>query len=760
VENQKKKLRRISDEDRRAYRARLGSDDAGRRLPKVETAEGVWDLVAKPLGIVLDDATLVAKQALVVVLDTVIAAGRHSTGDLFHRVFDALAGRWSLSFQDAGARGAFTIYNTSELTVQPSYRELLLAGVPLEDLWRHAVTKWVKTDGENPFYDIRRVPFGSYQVTLSEDPAKRDDFLKIARSDEQYRRELRGFRLLLNEDPRPEREPQREVAAEWSFNEVALGEKSEELLRRQEDTRLIFNITLFRHDCECMVEGANAIARDLWEQYEIDATLDHNCRQRRGTLVWSERHKNVFTAIPTEGDDYKGRRRGVWVQLARYDRLRSLLDNFDEVYARTSLITWGHLHAVEPGEEWGIGGILFHQRVIKSGFHRDINRRYAPSHFWPTHVPKTYYRSRWFRVETPVPELAVTDPRFKIYGPPLFELVDRDINSSMTQILAVLLDIPDLEEKARSTTPKFNHYLANEALRIHRESGDLLADGYDGEDGYKRLVEFVKALWMRTLYGSAAREVVYNLATEVDDYGLGWKTKAGLWEDGWLEEATKKAHAFLTSFPWYATVERYLHACQHLGDIALKKSRFRGVDVTDPSDGAPVRWNPVHRASKRVPVGSHYLYPNLPGRTVTIQSKKVFQPAQRDPITGDYAVDRGKLKRQIAPMMVHMLDAYFSSLVIAGLTKAGIRDVVGINDAWHVPALFQAKNRGPVISGQATLDTVILEAGAPWLKGLGSIYQDFIGYLGDTEDGKWFQNLEAKWRDRKERSDWPAFATH
>ena len=731
--------RRASPEERRDYLARLGSD-VSRGCPTAETAQEVWDLLAKPLGIDLTDVTTVQKQAFVVVVDTVIAAGRHATGDLFNRIFDALASRWSPSFIDAGERGAFTVYAMSERTVKASYRELLLAGVPLDDLWREAVTKWFKKDGENPLYDVRRVPFGTYQITLAGDATLRDEIEKLVRSDKQYRPAPRGHRLLLDEDPHPERVTQREVAAEWSFNEVVLGEKSETLLAVQEQTRLLFNITLFRYDCERIVKEANTIASGLWEQHGIDATLDHACRKRDGKLIWSARHKAVFTAIPKEGDDYKARRRAVWIRLAQYDRRRSLIDNFDEVYARASRIPWGHVHKPADGET-----VLFDYRVIKSGFHRDINRRYSPAHFWPNHVPKAY-RSRWFRVEPAWPLIAKADPLFaRLYNPD-YHFADRDISSSQTQILAVLLNIPDLEERARSKTPKFKHYLADEALRMHQESGgNLLADGYEGAEGYEKLVAFVKEFWMRTLYGSAGREVVFNLAMEVDEYGLGWKTRAEMWDDHWLTEAEQKAYVYLTSFPWYATVQRYLHACKHLGDRALMQSRFRGVELTDPYDGAPVRWNPIRRAPKRVAVGSHYLYPNLPGK-------------HRDPATGDYAVDSGHLKREIAPMAVHMLDAYFSSLVIEGLLKRGVRDVVGIHDNWLVPALTEAGSGGRVFPGVQVLEAAIQGAGRAWLEGLGSVYKEFIGYLGDTDDGRWFQQLEADWRARVARQDWPTFA--
>src|SRR6266487_3467242 len=98
------KLGPVAREERRVYLDRLGSE-AIRECPMAETATKVWDLLAKPLDVMLDNPSLLVKQALVVVLDTVIAAGRRPTGDLFHRIFDALSRRWSLSFRDAGTRG-------------------------------------------------------------------------------------------------------------------------------------------------------------------------------------------------------------------------------------------------------------------------------------------------------------------------------------------------------------------------------------------------------------------------------------------------------------------------------------------------------------------------------------------------------------------------------------------------------------------------------------------------------------------------------
>ena len=77
-------------------------------------------------------------------------------------------------------------------------------------------------------------------------------------------------------------------------------------------------------------------------------------------------------------------------------------------------------------------------------------------------------------------------------------------------------------------------------------------------------------------------------------------------------------------------------------------------------------------------------------------------------------------------------------LVIEGLLERGVGNVVGINDAWQVPVLYAAEEGGPLVSGEQTLADAIHGAGQPWLEGLGSVYKEFIGYLGDTDDGRWF----------------------
>jgi hypothetical protein len=75
-----------------------------------------------------------------------------------------------------------------------------------------------------------------------------------------------------------------------------------------------------------------------------------------------------------------------------------------------------------------------------------------------------------------------------------------------------------------STNPKFKNWLAQELCRLHENTpGGLLADGYLGA-GDERLVEFIKAHWMRRMYGSELQQIIWKLGKERPKYGPGWRT--------------------------------------------------------------------------------------------------------------------------------------------------------------------------------------------------------------------------------------------
>jgi hypothetical protein len=146
-----KKLGPVSAAERRDYCARVGSDAKWRR-PAEKTARAVWVLMEEwqpvPLealmpkvrtrlsGEAYDQAALVGQQSLVVALDCAIAAGDHVKMLTFNRLLDSLATRWSISFRRARRKGARTVYDVREATAKAIWRELLVAGVRIDTLWK------------------------------------------------------------------------------------------------------------------------------------------------------------------------------------------------------------------------------------------------------------------------------------------------------------------------------------------------------------------------------------------------------------------------------------------------------------------------------------------------------------------------------------------------------------------------------------------------------------------------------------------------
>src|SRR5262249_28162643 len=152
-----------------------------------------------------------------------------------------------------------------------------------------------------------------------------------------------------------------------------------------------------------------------------------------------------------------------------------------------------------------------------------------------------------------------------------------------------------------------------------------------------------------------------------------------------------------------------------------------GVVFRDPLDQSEVRWHHAQRATTRV--GHEEIEVRPFGKEV----KGAFVPLPRG------AVDTAELARFVTPCLTHMLDAYFSSLVIEGLRKAGVPNVIALHDAWRVPNTFpdapylELDSIGQTaISGPAVLERVIEEVGKEWLLGLEDIYDRLIGYLGNN----------------------------
>lgn len=373
---------------------------------------------------------------------------------------------------------------------------------------------------------------------------------------------------------------------------------------------------------------------------------------------------------------------------------------------------------------------------IHSGFYRLINRRYQPTCFWPPYVsakrplPETRdegslsrdvaetvaslesYRRRWFKAR---------DTRGQEC-----DLVGVDVSSSQTQIIVALLGLKKVEEILASGKA-WKRVLTEDLWRRHEQGELRLRDGYSGAED-TRLEELAKNLWMRILYGSPLYQIVTDQWEDRTTFGPGIG----------YDDALR----FLERQPGYAELKEFLEACKHVAKVAFKGDPYAGVIFKDPFDGVDVRWNPVRRAESMVKSEGHRVWVSLPGRT----AKGRFIP-NRANAAGDFPVDPQRLQRMVAPCLVHMLDAFFSSLVMERLADRGVHDFVGIHDCWLVPERVQAD--GVERSGREVLREVIGEASVLWLQGLGPTYDGLRTYLGETREyGTFVTNIQRQWENR------------
>lgn len=753
--------------ERRARHLALCPDyDAGWKRPTPQTAEAVWDLLAPALNIKLEDLfppfppvrdllpderherAVTAKQALLVVLDRLVRAGRQRRTLTLNPVFDALAVRWSDHFRRARKEsGAFQVRDMKLETAKASRRDLLRAEIRLDALWRVAVGRWSAEDGGNPLYYVKQLLYGGYQVFLKEPSRELDQFERLVRSDPSYRPHDSGWRLLRAEAPLPPREPRQEVCAERAYNVVCLGPRSERLLDAQAQVHLMFNAEAFRDDYLTAEQAADAIRQKLREGYGVDPDASDRPptpRQRGVKRYLPSPRQWQLSRVP------KDRRDTVRGLVEKYDRARGLTANFRGLWEQLTPPAGGAWwvlvkEALDRFEAGDHAGLRPSWLFIRSGFIRLINRRYQPTHIWPPSVSsrsldeKWYMpmRQRWFSLDLIRPHL---DPRHREYR--TWKLVGVDVSSSQTQILAVLLGLEKLHTHASSSEKPFKKYLAELAWRKNKDPNDpfTLRGGYEGATD-ERLIELVKWLWMRALYGSPVWQVVQDQREEPSVYGPGW--------------TAKNAMRFLTSLPWYEDVGHFLNACRRLVKHACQDDPYRGVVFTDPFDGAEVRWNPVQRAEVPLPSAGQKLFLSLPGKEVgPAGGPTVFRPAVAN-AKGDYPVDRRELGKMVAPCLIHTLDAFFSSLVLERLIAGGVQDVVGIHDAWYL--LVGHEEEGSALT---RLDDAIRGASEEWLKGLKPVYDLLAAYLGtDREYGPLIRKWQAQWENRVRDGRWPQFAT-
>ncbi len=442
--------------------------------------------------------------------------------------------------------------------------------------------------------------------------------------------------------------------------------------------------------------------------------------------------------------------------LPRYDRALSIVVQYDDVYEQAKRF-WSTLDdlllELKPVLRRRRTKKRLRHAEIRAGFYRTLNRRYQPTHVWPTFVtsknPKpgevsvvpesqnASYRKRWFKVRDPQ-GLAC-------------DLVGYDVSSSQTQILAILLGLDELHERMLREGKSIKMILAEQAWQKDADSNDLF-ELWKGEKPYrdlhdKRLRELVGNLWMRVLYGSPISLVADDQRNDRERYGPGWNAES--------------ASLLLESQPYYPALKEFLAACRRVAEVAHDRDRCAGVVFRDIFDGAVFRWNPVERRVQYVRNEGQRISANVPGGyELSIKERGlVFEsatPRKRADGTEDYPVDLPVLSKMLAPCLVHMLDAAFSSLVMEKLAERGVRDFVGIHDCWLVPEKVRVGDA--VKDGRTVLKKAIDEASGPWFDALGSVYEDLNGYLAeDPEFGVWIASLKARWEERRSKGEPPKF---
>ena len=303
---------------------------------------------------------------------------------------------------------------------------------------------------------------------------------------------------------------------------------------------------------------------------------------------------------------------------------------------------------------------------------------------------------------------------------------------------------------------------------------DEAPDGYTGPDD-PRLVERVKNLWMLLGYGPLVQQIIRDQDRDPEKYGPGWRKRdlegkareraeaAGLpWKEQTLD--VRGFEILLYTVPGYLQRKRFLDACKNAALALLTADPHQGAALLDPLDGAAFEWNQPLMAPKRLSltVGPDrweitLVYPGSYRRQLALGKYKdeecpkcesrgkirgshwkcrnwncgavwraKFYPATPGS-DGRLQVDDEKLRKMLAPCLVHTLDSLFSSYVMLALDRAGVKTFAGVHDCWILPAEVDGE------PGYDVLDRAIHAAGDPWLLALSSMYSWLDAHLCDDD---------------------------
>ncbi|HKW90894.1 MAG TPA: hypothetical protein VJX92_03280 [Methylomirabilota bacterium] len=739
--------------------------EAGWHRPSKAVAEAVWNRLAKKFDIKLADllpadlfgegrseVELRLKQAFTVTVGAAVEAAERGNLLTTNVVFDALAQHWSDNYRAEIERGPAKIsYDMRAETIKAAWRDLLRNGIRLEAFSRMAqrgcpglyVTKRQRGRGHAGSYSTRAVP-GRLLTWFQEATGE----IKPAPS-----------RLLLADEKLPEPEIVQRVAGGRPYLVVTPGERSRAVIRKLEAARFYLDIGAFRKTLTRLQEERDEANVRAWDDFKLDVEklATASARQNRARLRCA-----ACAKLRKETHDP---RRLCPAHKARWLPLRSLLQvKLGSVHPKNREAAFqeykryvkalGQIHQLEQIETRlhkleADGRIKDGLVQIRSGFRQIMTRRYHPTHFWPLEVTGkeesqekevvasfgdddpdvvniASRRGRWFLADAirsrseREQEREQPGTSMGLYLPETWDrqpLVEYDISSSQVQLLSVFFGLRQVEAKVTKTALK--EILAAEASKMHDDPHNLFKiPGFDGtEDPY--LQASVKKAGMTFLYGSEPREIAYKLSHDEKSFGPGLGNGANverLINGTILGELAKRIRPVLKA----------------VAEVAYERDPYAGVILTNPFDGTAVRWNYVKRRQTYIRRADVAVAVNLPSS---------------DPNkNGDYKVDLRKLRLSLLADLVQLLDAAFAGFVVEELHKHVVTNVVSVHDSWLVAA-----------EAEARLVEAIKAAGEPWLRSLGPVYDDLIGYLTGTPFEQQSRQWKATWTRRVAEGRWPRF---
>ena len=417
----------------------------------------------------------------------------------------------------------------------------------------------------------------------SEDPKKGtpthteilEDFKELLIADSQYPRNQQKHVEIWFADHDTEtkfRTPTKfEVCYDLPYNEVLLGDRSKRLLEIQWDTRLLFDVSAFKDDYSSASDRMSECRAKLIRQYDFDPNPHPSDDRTKGLSPKEHRYKRlkqILDANVLDQDEVNENEvRGFLELLDEYDQADRFAKTFGHVNEQVegkdgfppirSAFYRTRNRRYQPEHLWPVyvsnrdeerisEDDPPHESEIED---QETYRQRTPNDVSPPKLEvkgRESYRYRWFKAKDPE-------------GNPC-DLKGLDISSSQVQIIAALMGIEELESKSMGRFGRpFKRFLAESVWNQHSSKKDDLSlktidkavsdlrekEKKRKEKGqyeiaarihlgrsrlrgnYKcandeRLVELVKLLMLRTLYGGNLSRIVYAQEDDPVTYGPGW----------------------------------------------------------------------------------------------------------------------------------------------------------------------------------------------------------------------------------------------